>query len=203
VAQLHRDVLGREAGVGEFVPLVAALDERTLTHAQVAKTLLNSSESRTRVVSGLYLEVLRRDATPTEVTSGVAFLKAGGTQEQLRARLFGSVEYLTTLGGGTVRGFLEALFRDALGRPIDPASLSGGLNFLARGGTRLVYAVSILRRVESNRREVDLIYRQFLSRPATPDELTARAASLTRGLTNEALVVLLILGSDEYRSRVA
>src|SRR5207247_9965982 len=58
-------------------------------------------------------------ADPAGLNTWLNLLSQGGSLLQVEAGILGSDEYLTTRGGGTVNGFLQALFEDTLHRPID------------------------------------------------------------------------------------
>src|SRR5262245_45282529 len=61
-----QDLLGRDITPGEKTPLLDFL-ERGGSNAQVAQTVLNSAEYRTKLAQSLYLQFLGRAATQPEI----------------------------------------------------------------------------------------------------------------------------------------
>src|SRR5215831_18547862 len=126
-----QDLLGRAITPGEKAPLLDFLDSGG-SHAQVAQIVLNSVEYRTKLTQNLYQQFLHRDAAQTEIDFFLNALQQGATVEQLIAALVSSTEYYQNRGDGTNKGFLEQLYRDLLGRPIDDGSLALFADLLSR-----------------------------------------------------------------------
>src|SRR5262249_33522636 len=120
VAQAYRDILGREADPSGLATFTRILDQGQATRTQVAAFLLSSPEHRTKALTDIYRAILKREPDAGGLTSFLGFLASGGTLNQVRALLLGSVEYFQKQGS-TIDGFLTALYQDALGRPIDPS----------------------------------------------------------------------------------
>jgi Domain of unknown function (DUF4214) len=152
-------------------------------------------------VEDLYQKLLRRSADPGGLNAWVGFLNQGGTMEQLEARIIGSEEYFARRGSGNNDGFLRAAYFDLLGRAIDPTGAQSWGHQLQEGVSRNEIAMRLLGSPESDRVETQNLYNQFLQRAADPVGLNATAAALQQGLPNE-LAVAIIVGSDEYLSRV-
>src|SRR5262249_59796038 len=95
------------------------------TRDQVVRGIVTSVEYRTVVVRGLYQKYLRRDADTGGLNAFVNFLNAGGTVEAATASMVSSDEYFNGPGGGTNAGFLDVLYKDGLGRAVDPAGVGG------------------------------------------------------------------------------
>src|SRR5262249_6672075 len=87
------------------------------------------------------------------VIQAASFLLRGGSDNDLLATILSSNAYLVRRGG-TIAGFLDGLYRDLLGRPIDAAGLAlcGGL--LASGRSRGDVARAILGTAEASRAKV-------------------------------------------------
>jgi hypothetical protein len=158
-----------------------------------------SNEYQTDRVQSLYQHYLHRVADPTGLQDGLAFLNGGGTDEQLAARLAGSLEYLQNRGSNTFDTFLNVLYQDTLARPIDPDALAFYEAAIATGSiTREQLALSVLNSQEYDNLFVEHAYESFLERSADPQGLAYFVQSMQAGLTNEQLVAMLI-GSTEYQ----
>src|SRR5262249_54287413 len=144
---------------------------------------------------GLYQHYLHRAADSTGLNSFVGFLEHGGTFEQVRAAIVGSGEYLT-LHGGTVAGFLAALYEDALGRQADPAGVNGFTQMLAAGTSRAQVATLFYSSTEYRLSLVRGDYDFALERSADPDGLLGWFGFLRSGGDDQTLLANL-LGSPE------
>ncbi len=119
----------------------------------------------------IFQKFLGRPATQPELDFFVAALQQGMTEEDIMATILSSPEYYQNHGGGTNAGFLNQLFQDLLGRPIDPSSQAIFLNLLKTNFTRAQIVQLLLNSNESRKKEVDDFYHQFLGRAASPQEL--------------------------------
>jgi hypothetical protein len=195
VAQAYLDVLGRAPEATE----VAGKDDflgTGGTRTQVAESLLTSGEYRASFVGSAYETFLHRSPDATEVAFGVSWLEAGATDEELEASLIGSAEYLSMRGGGTIPGFLDALYVDVLGRPIDPAA-AVVLGQALAVKTRAAVALDVLTSLEARQRLVQAMYQRFLHRSAAAAEVQSFVGVLQNGGTDEELIAMLV-GSAEY-----
>src|SRR5262249_9751396 len=136
-------------------------------------------------------------ADPVGLQNFLRFYDQGGTIEQIEAMLTGSSEYYRTRGGGTDDGFLDALFRDGLGRPIDLAGRTTFRQALAHGAPRGQVAAVIFASQEYRENLVRGYYQRFLHRAADARGLAGHVAALAGGVRDEQ-VLTRILGSEEY-----
>lgn len=81
VAQVYRDLLGRQATPVELTLWGAAMDQGLLNSYQVVWALENSAGYQSEVVEGLYARLLQRPASSLELASWDNFLAQGGTAE--------------------------------------------------------------------------------------------------------------------------
>jgi hypothetical protein len=195
VAQTYLDLLGRPVDSPALASFAAFLGSGG-TRAQVAQAILAGDEYRGRDVGAVYQTYLRRAPSGVELAAGVALLKGGADHEQLSALILGSSEYLTTQGGGTVHGFLNALYLDVLGRPIDPAAEAIFTQQLAGVSTRAQVALAVLDSLEARQRLVTGLFQRFLHRAPSAAELQAIV-----GLSDEGAIATLV-GSTEYFQHV-
>jgi uncharacterized repeat protein (TIGR02543 family) len=95
--------------------------------------------------------------------------------------------------------FLTSLYRDVLGRAIDPVSLALLGPKLSAGMPPKEAALGVLQSLEYRSLLIGGFYTTFLHRAPSPIELAAGLAQLVAGATDESLEAAL-LGSTEYLS---
>src|SRR5262249_47744983 len=100
-------------------------------------------------------------------------------------------------GGGTNVGFLTALYRDVLGRALDPAGQAAFDALLAQGAPRDAVALLVIQSLEARTVQAEGLYRRLLGRAANPSELAALAGFLWLGGREEQAVAFLV-SSREY-----
>jgi hypothetical protein len=198
ISQVYIDLLGRVVDSGG---LAAWTNQLTLgvARSQVVLAIETSpaNEFRVEEVQQLYQRYLHRNADPTGQTNSVALLANGGTIQQLAAALASSNEFFQN-SGSTNTGFLQALYQDALQRPIDPAALAFESAGLANGNfTRGQLALFVVTSMEANQNLVELVYTDFLHRAADPQGLAFNTQTLANGATFEQLVAF-VMGSPEF-----
>jgi len=174
-----------------------ALLAQGASREQVVEMILQSVENRTQRVSGFFQKFLGRPANQSELDLYTAALQQGMTEEELITTILSSPEYAQNHGGGTNEGFLDQLFQDLLGRPIDASNRTIFLNLLQTSFSRAQIVQLILKSDEYRKKEVDDYFHQFLGRAATPQELAFFVSAREQGLTKEQLIAA-ILGSFEY-----
>jgi hypothetical protein len=200
VAQTYLDLLQRPvdpAGMGFWTGQLA----QGATRIQVVQGIEGSLEYRSRVVQNLYNTYLKRRVDSSGLKAFTDFLAAGGTVEQVAETLTASPEYFQSRGGGTNDGFLNALYQDALQRPIDATGQSVFSQLLQSGGTRPQVVTVIFTSDEFRQDLVQSFYQRFLRRGADPGGLNAFVGLLRQGKRDEE-VIANIVGSDEYLGRL-
>jgi uncharacterized delta-60 repeat protein len=198
VAQVYRDLLGREVDASGLNTWSTLLDNGTLTRSQLASSIESSQEYRGDVIDGIYVHYLHRHADQGGLSTFLGAMAGGMTDEQVAASLISSPEYFNVRGGGTVTGFLTALFQDALNRAIDPTGLQTFTQILNSGAaSRQQVAAGILGSLEYEQDLVTNYYNTFLHRNPDPSGLAAWSNALAHGITDETVIASLI-GSDEY-----
>jgi hypothetical protein len=195
VSQVYLDLLHRPvdpSGLANWSGLV----NQGVSRTQVVLDIEASPEYLTDVVENLYQRYLGRLADPVGLTDSVAFLAAGGTVEGLSAIITGSAEFFQ-INGGTNGTFLNALYLEALGRPIDPIGASQATAALNSGVSREQVSAIIFTSAEYYTDLVQNYYQSYLHRPADPFGLNSFVGALQAGVTDQ-LVIANILGSPEY-----
>ena len=114
-------------------------------------------------------------------------MRQGLRDEQLQATFIGSVEYYT-FTGGTDRKWVEAMYRDLLGRSPDPAGEGFWAQALAAGAERSAVAYGFAASAERERIQVRDDYQRFLARPASDAEVAFWVNAFVSGERNEDVV---------------
>ena len=127
-------------------------------------------------------------------------LGSGGVVNQLRSIILGSSEYLLVRGGGTVSGFVNAIYHDVLGRNPDAAGGLALTQFLANGGSPTVAARLYLTSLEADANLVNSLFGLYLHRQPRPGELSSFEFALFREQISELDATAIILGSAEFAS---
>jgi Domain of unknown function (DUF4214) len=200
VEALYSDLLhrtGSSAEVAGFVQLI----RQGVTAQQVASAFTSSPEFRTNVITGFYQNLLGRTPAASEVQFWLGQMAAGLPEDLVEARFLGSNEFLAK-AGGTFQNWLGAVYRDVLGRGVDPTGQGVWTNALLGGATLPAIALSILRSSESDARIIGQDYRALLRRPPDATGQAFWAIQLTAGLT-EAVFQAHVASSPEYIGLVA
>jgi hypothetical protein len=200
VGQLYLDLLKRPVDAGGLATWTALLHQG-VSRADVAGAIEQSQEWLADQVQALYHDFLHRDADPTGLNTFVTFLSTGGTLQQVKTLLTGSVEYLQVRGGGTNQGFLTALYQDALNRSPDAGGLAAFTQALNQGASREQVAATIFGSVEYFQDLVANFYQLYLHRAADQGGLNTFVSTLAAGAPDQTVIAAL-LGSDEYFSHV-
>jgi hypothetical protein len=164
VQQLYQDVLHRTADTAGLTFWTNELNSGALTQTQVAFGVEASQEGRQQLVNDLYLRLLRRPADSTGLADWTGFLGQGNTTTDLEAQLLASNEYFTSRGGGTVQGWITAVYQDVLGRAPDTGGLAGWTQALSGGASHQQVALGILQSTEGRNDQVLEYYRSYLRR---------------------------------------
>jgi hypothetical protein len=195
VAHMYQDLLQRPADAGGLGNWTAALDQG-VSPAQVALTLAQSPEGRALQVQSLYQQFLHRAADAAGLDGFAQALAAGQTLEQVAAAIAASPEYYQNQGG-TDTGFLNALYQDALNRPIDASGAVSLGQALVGGKTRARVAESIFASAELQQDAVQHDYQYFLHRAADVSGLANWTGAIQHGMRDEQIAAAIV-GSSEY-----
>jgi hypothetical protein len=190
---IYGDLLGRILDTNGLANWSKQLDGGT-SRVEVVSQIANSSEYRSREVQGFYQRLLQRPADPGGLSSFVGLLNQGQTCYEVKATMLGSTEYYTKAGGGSNGGFLAALYRDVLGRPLDSAGASAWTHMLANGSARTSVAGLVIYSEEARQYLVSGCYRDYLGRPADPRGLSYWSTYLW----SHEYVIAGLTSSEEY-----
>jgi hypothetical protein len=200
LTQFYRDLLGRPVDASGLVFWTGLL-RQGVSRRQVALGIETSLEYRTNQVENLYGRYLHRAADPLSLNAVIAFLAAGGTVEQVAARLAGSQEYFDTRAAGSVDGFLDSLYQDVLQRGVDPGAQAAFGQAIAAGVSRVQLAAFVLGSMEYEQDLVQRCYRHYLGRSADASGLGFSVNALQIGVRDEQILAAIV-GSDEYFARL-
>jgi hypothetical protein len=213
VAQVYRDLLHREAEP-EGEQFWSNLIDGGHSRAEETLNIEHSQEFRTDTIQGLYLRYLHRQADLSAFNAMNSLLIGGGTPEQISEAITSSAEYFQSRGGGTSQGYLSALYSDALGRPVDPATLAaiGNEDFsdqavrnqavqaVFSGDEYFSHLVNDPGAAIDHASQYQWVigwYQAYLGRDADSASVASDASLLKRG-THDDAIVSGIIGSDEY-----
>jgi outer membrane protein assembly factor BamB len=196
VMALYEDLLGRDTDHAGLAHWVAALDGGR-SKASVAVSVALSDEATTKFISDAYESILRRPADD----AGLAYWSSrpGGILHANRIldALYASDEYYDG-AGGTDAGWVQALYRDALGRPAQSGEETYWATRASSIGRKRV-AASIDGSPESADRKVQATYQKLLGRPVDDAGLAYFRTYVDRYGT--PFVGAVIAGSTEYADR--
>jgi hypothetical protein len=206
LSETYRTLLGRQIDPVGLANNTNAL-EGGMSRQQIVLNIENSLEYRVKFVNDMYFSLLGRAVDPVgldvslRILGGVPFLGGRPTIEQLKAMIISSPEYFLK-HGGTNAGFLAGLYRDTLGRDIEPTALSAWSALLAGGTSRNSVAVFVLDSAEAAGVLVERDYQSILLRNVESLGLSNDVRALLSGLRDEDLFASLV-ASDEFYSRTA
>jgi hypothetical protein len=201
VSHAHEDLVGRPANAQRQEVWTDALADGA-THSQVVAEMTRSPAYRARLVQEIYQDLLERPAGRRDLRNAVQFLAAGGTIEQLRVDLAGSPEYFRRQR--TRHGFITAVFDDFLNRAptaAERAAWSPRLLqrtwFIHGASEQTAVAEALAKTPAAKCQLVDEVFKQYLHRSASPQELGRFVHALNHGMRYERLVAKVV-GAKEY-----
>lgn len=216
VVELYQDLLNRAPQPADILYWSNLLASGQ-TRAEIALEIEQSLEYCNDTVTGLFEYYLHRAPDAGALASDSSLLASGGTAEQIAVSLVASPEYFQNRGGGTNRGFLNALYSDTLHRPIDPgsAAMLAPLDFSQEwirlaitdfvfGSTE--YLDDLVSRSGAPVARSGYVeygwYQAYLGRDAEAAAVSSAVAQLRSG-TSELVSIANLLGSAEFYSDAA
>jgi hypothetical protein len=189
ISEVYRDLLRRQVDPGGLAYWSGQLDAGMST-LQVAIAIENDpgNEFRGIEVQDLYSQYLHRMVEPLALNGCVAFLRSGGTVEQLGAFLAGSDEYFRSRGGSSNQSWEDAITQDALARPIDPTARAFMESAFAQGMSRTEITATVLSSQEYRLDLIESIYMRYLDRNTDPIGMNNDLNALNGGWTDERVI---------------
>jgi hypothetical protein len=175
---------------------VAALDTGAASPQQVALTFTTSDEYRLNLIRTDYQVLLQRTPAPQEVAGWLGALQGGLSEEGLQAAFLASDEFFVTHGNGAT-AWLKAVYKDVLGRPIDPSGQASFTQALQNGVPREAIAFGIVDSTEAHTLLVEAAYHDLFQRAADAGGLASWVAALNAGMQPSELLADLA-SSEEF-----
>jgi hypothetical protein len=198
VARLYRDLFHHDPDPDMLTTLTGLLDQASASRVGIVQALLGLPDYRTAVVGDLFNLLLHRPPDDPGLATYTTALAQGQTVEQVETRLVGSPEYYQNRGGGTNDGFLDALYQDALGRPVDALGRQVFDQALANGTTTAQVAAFIFGSAEYRGDLVQGLYQRFLHRAVDDASLNALVAALQQGARDEDVITQIVLTAEYF-----
>jgi hypothetical protein len=196
VNEVYRDLIGRSADLDGLAYWSRMLDQG-VARSVVVSGIQSSTEYRTAVVESLYTQFMHRTADANGLNFFVGMMGAGATVEQIESDLMGSAEYFQSHGGGTVNGFLAAIYQDALHRTIDSSGQTSFTQLMESGMSATQVALIMAASTEFHTSEVQNDYQTFLRRSGDASGVASWVGLMNAGMSNTT-VTSGIVGSAEY-----
>jgi hypothetical protein len=196
IARLYQDLLNRAAEQGglDFWSGLLAIGT---SRGSIVLGIEGSQEYQTNLVNDLYRKYLQRAASPAELASGLAAVRAGTSVEALATPILASPEYFQVRGGNTIDGYLTVLYQDLLGRAIDAGARQNFGALLAAGHSRDSIVLIIFNSNEYLDKVVDNIFSTYLGRNAEPGGLQHWVAAKQAGILDQ-VILAAILGDATF-----
>jgi hypothetical protein len=195
---LYYDLLHRQPQASEVAGWNSAL-QGGASRGQVVLGFLTSDEYRSDLVRQDYQTFLSRDADPAGLQGWLNVLRQGRLPQDVMAGFVSSNEYYQDQGG-TVQGWVNAIYRDLLGRSGDISGFDFWTRTLQNGVPRSTVALIFVHSQEENARLVSAVYQNLLGRAPDESGLQNWVAALNKGYTL-AQLNMAIATSAEYLSQ--
>jgi uncharacterized protein (TIGR03118 family) len=201
LSEVYHDLLGRGIDPVGLAGWGSLLDGGT-TRAQVVLDIESGSEFRTREVTLLFGQYLKRLPSQQNLDASIAFLNSGGTVERLASFLTGSAEYFHTQASDDPGKWADAIFQDTLHNAPPPTVRATIVQAEQAGIPRDQIFLQLVGTDEYRQVVVQLLYSQLLDRAADPAGLDLFVGLLRQGMRDED-VASIIAGTDEYFAKTA
>ncbi|MCB0972068.1 MAG: DUF4214 domain-containing protein [Acidimicrobiales bacterium] len=197
------DLAGSDAIPGGTVD---AIEAGEVTPAEVMEDLIegHGAERTVAPLARIYRAYFLRDADPSGLDYWIGRRRAGWTIQRISEHFSRSSEFVRTYGALSDREFVELIYQNVLGRPSDPGGADYWSRKLARGTPRGTVMAQFSESSEFIRTSAPLVQplvvsKLMLDRPPTADERDRWALEADPYAT----IPSEILGTDEYRARIA
>ncbi len=199
IAWLHRTFTGADpnlATVGPWLPRLADGEP----YRDLATAVATSAYADRRTATDLAVQLLHRNGSANEISAWAALVDAAGL-DATAVRFLASAEAYAR-GGNSPAGWIDATYRDLLGRSADSGGTAYWSGRLAAGATRDQVAAGLWWSNGAVQARVVSLYRQVLDRPADSGGLAYWAGQLPRLGTRGVAVELAAGPAGWARSQV-
>lgn len=210
VYEYLKDTLQRPISMGEVNYWTAQYEKNHRDAQTFGLILLESTppyEYRRGEIDNSYKTYLHRAADPAgenyflQLVINLQGTTSGpGEERRTSALLINSDEYYYQRAGGTLDGFINAVFEDALKRAPTVSDLAYFEFQLTHGMTHIEFATTILNSYEFEVRQINSLYERYLGRPADPAGLAAFVFNSNVGYGTESNTETL-LDTPEFYDR--
>jgi hypothetical protein len=173
--------------------------EQGITRKQVVRTIVESPEARLQAVAGTYLNLVGTSPSTKQIAA-IAGASQSSTHVTLEAKILGSKDYFQTQGGGTVDGFIDALYRDVLDTSPTAAETARIKSALAQGFSRVTIAQDLLQSTQGRSLRVTGLYQAILGRSPDAKGLRFYVGLLGQGFGNNRVIIDLFASEEFYTS---
>lgn len=195
VSGLYLNLLGRAAAPTEAASWAATLNDGTAP-VLIAQGITDSTEFRTNLIRLHYQTLLGRVPGPDEVDAWLSRFQAGLTDANFDTAVIASTEYRARQGN-TDAAWLAAVYRDVLGRSLDPLGEAFWQSELQAANGGEMVAARIAGSTEANTRVVSTVFHQLLGRGADPAGRAFWVSQLGAGLSLPGFLAQ-VAGSAEF-----
>lgn len=185
-----RDMEMRLPTAAERASFRGPLESGDLTREDLAALLTSTDTFRGLAVDRAFIDILRRGTDAAGRAYWVGRLRSGLITRKLRANLYGSPEYASTQGGGTVVGYVTSAYRDILGREPEAGGLDYWIDLIESGTPRGTVAERFLATSEARTVIVRDLFLRWVDREPTGSEMTTWRNQLS-STTNDGEVALI------------
>lgn len=200
VHRVTRDLMFRFATSGTISSLAVALGGGDTTRPEIIADLMDSDEYRHLDVERIFTQYLDRKVDPGGLTYWTNSIRNGKPLWRFRAQLFGSNEYFNK-AGATNASYLDAVYKDVLGRLPDPSGRAYWTARLNAGTDRGGVALKFINSPEFRRYLIDDQFLRFLDRRPTAGEQTTWVNTLKSSPTGEQDLIAYLAATAEYFNR--
>jgi photosystem II stability/assembly factor-like uncharacterized protein len=194
---LYRDLLDRTPSTNELNQWMTAPNSN-LNPLQVAFLFTTSKEYEDDQIKSTYQHLLGRVPSGAEISLWQSAMQNGLDTEQLTADVLSSDEFYAD-SGGTPTGWINALYKDVLGRSADASALATAASISGNSSSRLSEAEAVLNSPEGRSDIINSTYQQLLHRPADVPSLDYWSNLLANGLPYLQFTNL-VASSPEYQA---
>lgn len=198
IQSLYVDLLGRNAKPSELSRWSQRL-ARGATRSSVVQTLWSTREHRVFQVEGYFADFLGRHPGPAATGLWGRRLQNGLREEALISRLLSSREFRERFSNNSQ--YIDALYRELLGRPSTAGDRVRGLIELRRGVQPAAYIESLLSTSQFRQREIRRLSQTWLGGQPSPAERAQYLLRFAQSPYGIAAAFQAILASATYYRR--
>ena len=172
--------------------------EAGVSRETVATNLTSTDTFRGLAVDRAFIDILRRGTDDAGRAYWVTRLRDGLVTRRMRANLYGSSEYVSTQGGGTLRGYVTAAYRDILGREPEADGLDYWVGLIEAGTPRGTVADRFLNTSEARTVLLRDVFLRWVDREPSRSETSDWLAALSSSTVDGEVALIRFLAESDY-----